>query len=68
MTDNPWAHLVLEDGGARVQVDDYEGCRKAPQAVRLLELNLQSLLKVERWIGTESDPRGKGDGGQSSSS
>jgi hypothetical protein len=56
-TDFPSVILAIEDARPRVEVVHYAGCAETPSAVHALEERLKGLLRVERWIGKEAEPR-----------
>jgi hypothetical protein len=57
VTDAQAVIVAIEDGQARVEINHYQGCDKEPKALRTLEERFESLLRVERWIGTEEQRR-----------
>jgi len=56
-TDGPTVSLMLVDGGQTRKIDDYHGCDATPKTVRDLEDQIDRIVGVERWIGTEEQRR-----------
>jgi hypothetical protein len=57
MTDVPYVELTTWDKEVPRAVSYDEGCEHAPAAIRALELEIDRVVGIERWIGTHAARR-----------
>ena len=53
LTDQPYAVITLVDGQSPQTIVDYHGCEKTPESLRTLEGEIDRIVAIEQWIGTE---------------
>jgi hypothetical protein len=54
VTDAPYVELTTWDKGLERTYSYDQGCERAPPAMRALELEVDRVVGIERWIGTEA--------------
>jgi hypothetical protein len=54
VTDSPYVELTTWDKGLERTYSYDQGCERAPSAMRALELEVDRVVGIERWIGTEA--------------